>query len=198
MFSQGRSYFGTLFFARFGVMLLALALQTSFLNSWLSSLGFFYYLLYAAMAVGLWLITWQEAVNLGGRDAQKMQGMQDRGESEEAQKQVCSPWYGLRYAAVLEAPFFLLALVSGVTGGLASILLGILPNLWNAAWMPFRDIVPGLFPWLYLFFGVITVGLSYLGYPVGIKRFALMRQHMLENRDRLKSNQKAIRIPRGK
>jgi hypothetical protein len=196
MFTQGRSFFGTMLFAHVAIMILSLALQSSFINDWIVGHPVVYWIIYAALAVGYFWISAQESVNQSGQDAQREQNCLDRGEKEEASL-TWQPWFGLRYAAVLEAPFLLLTVAAGLLRDLPRIIAGILPNLWYSAWQPALDLWPSAYPWLYLIPGVLAVIVPAVFYPEGKRRFLLMRQHMLENTERIRSNEKPIRIPRG-
>jgi len=197
IFQQGRSFFGTLIFAHIAILILSMALQGSFLNAWIVGHPVVYWGIYGILAVGYLVISAQESVNQAGQDAQREQGCLDRGETEEAELSY-QPWYGLRYALILEAPFLALTVLTGVLSGLPQIITGILPTLWYSAWLPVRDAWTAGYPWMYLIAGFLAIAVSAAVYPEGKRRYRLMRQHMLENTERLRSNEKAIRIPRGK
>lgn len=197
MFLQGRSFFGTLFFAHVAIMILSLALQSSFLNDWIVGHPAVYWTVYAILAAGYLVISAQESVNQAGQDAAREQNCLERELPDEAAK-AYQPWYGLRYAFVLEAPFLVLTVLSGVLTGLPQILTGILPNLWYSAWQPLRDAWSSAYPWMYLIPGTLAVLVPAVVFPEGKRRFLLMRRHMLENTERIRGNEKPIRIPRGK
>jgi len=196
MFQQGRGFFGTLIFAHVAILILNIALQSSFLNDWIMAHPAIFWIVYCALALGYLWVSAQEAVNQAGQDAQREQGCLDRGETEEA-KRAYQPWYGLRYAAVMEAPFLVLTVVTGLLTGLPQIIVGIIPGLWYSAWLPVREAWNAAYPWMYLIAGVLAIAVPGVVYPEGKRRYRLMRQHMLENTERIRSNEKPFRIPRG-
>ena len=198
MLQHARGYFGTRVFAHVGIVVLSVAIQGSFLNNWISSHAVVYWGIDAVLMIGYLVISAQESINQAGRDAQIQQGCIDRGEGEAEQSAAYQPWYGLRNAAILELPFMILTVISGFAGGMTSVITGIFPNLWYAAYQPVRDLWPAGYPWMYLIFGAVAVLVGAVVYPEGKRRFLLMREHMLENTERLRRNEAKVRIPRGK
>jgi len=196
MLKYSGGYFGTLIFAHVGITIFHLGLQGGFLYNWLCNHMWLYWTIYAILALGYLVISAQESVNQAGRDAQRLQGCLDRGENEEGKK-CYQPWYGLRNAAILEAPVMLLSLIMAFVSGIPGIFVGLLPNLWYCAWTPVKEALPNLFPWLYLAIGALSILVNGLVYPEGKRRFEKMRVHMLENTERIRNREKPIRIPRG-